>query len=304
MSQDEPQKPEEFELQSKLKELAIIEAELTERELELATVQASLHTFEQRSKAELDPRYEELANLQQRIADLSQRLKPAGENTPEKAAAAPAPARTPKMPRNRKPRPASPAQSPAPKQAPAASKDPAPNPENLKRLYRDVAKAIHPDLADDDIERQHRHALMVKANEAYDAGDELKLSLILQEWESSPEAIRGAGSIPDLIRAIRRIHRGKLRLATISRELTRITGTSLYNLKTMSDEATQFERDLLKEMTDRIDSQIADAKAEVARLEALVPPEPEATAEGAGEASYEPMYVQTLEPDPPAPQTS
>ena len=43
--------------------------------------------------------------------------------------------------------------------------------EVLKRLYRDVAKAMHPDLADNDEERGHRHVFMSRANEAYEASN-------------------------------------------------------------------------------------------------------------------------------------
>src|SRR6188474_978671 len=37
----------------------------------------------------------------------------------------------------------------------------------VRRLFRDVAKAIHPDLADTDEARDRRHALMIEANRAY-----------------------------------------------------------------------------------------------------------------------------------------
>ena len=128
---------------------------------------------------------------------------------------------------------------------------------------------------------------MVKANEAYDAGDELKLSAILHEWESSPEAIRGHGTVPDLVRTIRKIHRCKLRLAHIAVEIKRLTGTSLYSLKNMADAAQNFERDLLSEMTERLDQQIADAKRKLEKLE-------KAAADLPLVAEYEPMYVQTF----------
>jgi hypothetical protein len=271
-------KPEDHELEMKRQELAIIEKELAIREAELATVQGSLHQFESRSKAELDPRYEELADLQQRIAELSARIKPADDGSDSaqgggaRGGASSIP-KTPPMPRKRRARPEAP-QPPPKRPRPNLDDESEFSPaDKLKRLYRDVAKAVHPDLAEDDLERQHRHALMVKANEAYDAGDEALLSAIIYEWESSAEAIRGHGTIPDLIRTIRKIHRGKLRLAIISTELHRITGTSLYNLKTMADAAQQYERDLLNEMTGRLDQDIAAAKKQVQELEKLVPPE-------------------------------
>jgi len=303
MSQLPPPKPEDHELSLKRKELSIIESELADRELELATMQSSLHAFERRSKAELDPRYEELADLQARISELQWRIRPPTADEP-KSDTASAPPRTPRMPRKSRPRPA----QPGDKTPGAASARPIATAifspaEKLKRMYRDVAKAIHPDLADDDLERQQRHTLMVKANEAYDAGDEAKLLAIIHEWEISPEAIRGQGTVPDLIRTIRKIHRANHRLAEIYQELTRLTGTSLFNLKTMAEEANTFQRDLLVEMTSRLDVQIEEAKQRVAALEKIAPPAP--VVQPASESSpenpaYEPMYVQTF-PDPPAP---
>jgi len=279
MSEPRHSKPEDHELELKRQELTIIEKELAEREAELAAVQGSLHQFEQRSKAELDPRYEELADLQQRIAELTARIKPPtatteGAHAGGDASRAGSIPKTPPMPRKRRPRPATP--QPPKRPRPDINDDSQfPPADKLKRLYRDVAKCVHPDLAEDDLERQHRHALMVKANEAYDAGNEALLSAIIYEWESSPEAIRGQGTIPELIRIIRKIHRGKLRLAIIATELHRIAATSLFNLKTMSDAAQQYERDLLNEMTGRLDQDIADAKKQVEELEKIVPPEPQ-----------------------------
>jgi len=47
--------------------------------------------------------------------------------------------------------------------------------ENLKKLYREVAKRVHPDLATEESERQRRHELMAEANRAYAEGDEARL---------------------------------------------------------------------------------------------------------------------------------
>src|SRR5687767_5645152 len=75
MSQERLGTPEDQELQHKRRELAELEEELAVRELELAEVQADLVEFGLRSQAELDPRYEELANLNQRMGELLSRIK-------------------------------------------------------------------------------------------------------------------------------------------------------------------------------------------------------------------------------------
>ena len=61
----------------------------------------------------------------------------------------------------------------------------------LKDLYRAAAKAVHPDLANDERERSERERLMAEANQAYADGDEDRLRSIIREWQTSPEAIAG-----------------------------------------------------------------------------------------------------------------
>jgi DnaJ-domain-containing protein 1 len=67
--------------------------------------------------------------------------------------------------------------------------------DSLKKLYRQVAKLIHPDLATDEKERVRRQNLMVEANLAYENQDEERLKVILHGWETSPESIQGEGVV-------------------------------------------------------------------------------------------------------------
>src|SRR5262249_47295105 len=91
--------------------------------------------------------------------------------------------------------------------------------ESLKQLFRKVARAIHPDLAEDEAARAKRQQLMAAANHAYETGDETRLVAILTEWEESPEAVAGHGAAADLLRAIRQIAGAQERIETIAREL-------------------------------------------------------------------------------------
>jgi hypothetical protein len=292
MAEQEFNKPEEHELAIKRQELVVLEQELSVRERELEGMQASIGQFERQSRAELEPRYEELGTLRAQITELLARFhssdaqrvaKPQATVAPVKKAARPAVKR---LGRARPEKPEKVGERPLPESTPKELA------ERLKRLYRDVAKAVHPDFSDNDLERQHRHTLMVRANEAYDSGDEVRLNALLHEWESSPEAIRGQGAVPDLIRAIRRIHRVRMRLAEIAVEVHRLSTTSAFGLKSMADAAQQFERDLLTEMTSRMDAQIAEAKEQLKYLQeraAKELPAPPPTPQ-----TYEPVYVQTF----------
>jgi len=88
----------------------------------------------------------------------------------------------------------------------------------MKRLYREVAKRIHPDLTSDRDERMRREALMAEANKAYEAGDESQLNRILNAYETSLETVQGEGPGAELIRVIRRISQVRGRIAEIEAE--------------------------------------------------------------------------------------
>lgn len=55
--------------------------------------------------------------------------------------------------------------------------------QSLRDVYRKLAAAIHPDRADDDADRERRHALMQRANGAYEAQDLLALLSLQLEIE-------------------------------------------------------------------------------------------------------------------------
>ena len=63
----------------------------------------------------------------------------------------------------------------------------------VRKLFRDVARAIHPDLAPDEDARTRRHAIMAAANQAYALGDADQLRRILEGWAQSPEQVSGPG---------------------------------------------------------------------------------------------------------------
>ena len=130
---------------------------------------------------------------------------------------------------------------------------------------------MHPDLADSEEARQNRHQFMIRVNEAYEAGNEEKVRAIAAEWEHSPESVAGVGPAHDLVRAIRKIEWSEIRLFAISREIEQLQSGGMAGMKMMSEEAAQFERDLLKEMTDRLDGEIEAAKALLAKLESSAP---------------------------------
>jgi DnaJ-domain-containing protein 1 len=75
--------------------------------------------------------------------------------------------------------------------------------EDIKQVYRQVAKLIHPDLTTDPQQKIVRQKLMTEANQAYEDGNIDRLREILRSWESRPEAVEGEGIGAELIRITR-----------------------------------------------------------------------------------------------------
>lgn len=128
--------------------------------------------------------------------------------------------------------------------------------EDIKRLYREIAKRIHPDLATEDRERAKRNQLMAEVNRAYAEGDEARLTAILNEWETSPDAVTGDGVGAELVRTIRKIHQVESRLATIEIEIARLNDSELSVLHARVEAERMNGRDLLAEMAAQLSAQI------------------------------------------------
>jgi len=247
------QTPEERELAKKLEELSSLQIRLVQQELDLATLQAELNAFERRYLRIIGIRYAELDEIEAKIAETLSRVSLKNHQAQERAyqtrVRADELAHTSKIVKE-----------------PTIRGDKFKPSEALKKLYREVAKCIHPDLATDENDRIRRERFMAEVNQAYEAGDEKRLREILHEWESSPEAIRGDGVGAELIRVIRKISQVEGRLLTIETAITQLQSSALFQLQTEVEEAEVERRDLLAEMASRLDQQMGEAKAHLASL--------------------------------------
>ena len=148
-------KPEERELARKRAEQAAIEAELADRELRATSLRAELGAFERRYLHFVGSRYAELDECKAKLAERIAGEQPGNERAQQSARVARAIASETKS-----------AVGDESAKEPRAFKA---SPE-LKRLYRDVAKRIHPDLTSDRKDRAKRQQLMAEANQAYRRG--------------------------------------------------------------------------------------------------------------------------------------
>jgi hypothetical protein len=138
--------------------------------------------------------------------------------------------------------------------------------DRVRKLFRDVAKAIHPDLARDDHAWQRRHSLMVEANRAYALGDEERLRSILHAWQRSPDAVRGTDDAATRLRLARRIAQMDEQLVAYAGALGELRDSPLWKLKTMVDDAAGRGRDLVGDMVRRLKRDITIARN---RLDAI-----------------------------------
>ena len=234
--------PEEEELLRKREELATVRASLAERELELADLRAELKSFEGRYLREVGVLYAELDEWEAKIAELEASLKPSAA-TKQRAQEA----------RQRADETREATQS---ETAAAAVFKPS---ADLRSLFREAAKRLHPDFAKDDTDRQLRTRLMAEANEAYSRGDAEAIQHILDEFRDSPEAIKGEGVAEELVRLIRQIHLAKKNIATIERELSELRASEMALLMADAKSTALDGRDLLENLRGDLLAKIAMA---------------------------------------------
>lgn len=230
------------DLETLSERLAEVESRLGERAAEIDGVKADLAAFRIRYRQDVGLLHEELDDLERAIAEaelgeLSKLIEDGGRDTRASSAEAKR------------------------ESAPRFTSD------ALRKLFRDVAKTIHPDLSSDQQARDRRHALMVEANRAYAVGDEERLRSILEVWAKSPEAVQG--SDPDAMRQriVRRIAEIEEQVVRLDEEFAEMRASPLWQLKQMVDEAAAGGKDLIEDMVRRLKRDITAARN---RLDAML----------------------------------
>lgn len=145
--------------------------------------------------------------------------------------------------------------------------DPAPNidPEELKSLFRELAKRFHPDLTMDPGEKRWREGIMAKVNSAYAASDLAALTELAQQPDRRPDAVEKSREeiMRELSAEILRLDRLILGL---ERQVSELSRSEILQLRLETTMAQHEGRDLLREMASSLESDIARAEAELASL--------------------------------------
>jgi hypothetical protein len=139
--------------------------------------------------------------------------------------------------------------------------------DELRNLFRKVAKTIHPDFATDPQERAFRTKLMARANEAYKKGDIQGLTQILDEWENRDKSSYPEQAEPTQVDQLeQKILQIRLRINIIETRISELERSDLYQLMVKVEMAEHEGRDLLGEMAKSLQEQILGANELLAGL--------------------------------------
>ncbi len=151
----------------------------------------------------------------------------------------------------------------------AIPKTPGPIPTgDIKKLFRDAAKRMHPDLAADEEARGHAEAFMKRLNTAYRAGDAEAIVNLLGQWEASP--FGGGGDDDDAARSARAARRvGALgdAVARAQQRLDDLRASELAQLLERVMAAAAAGGDLLADMRRDAEAALVQARARLAELQ-------------------------------------
>ncbi|HEX8289999.1 MAG TPA: J domain-containing protein [Pyrinomonadaceae bacterium] len=245
--------PEEIELNKKRKVLERLKDRLATREEEMTELRAELEQFEAQYTMEVARLYAELDEIEAQIAEEEVKLVPDDEEIKKRAEEL----------RRRA-------------EESAASAETAENCSfkwqptlEAKKAYHNLARIIHPDLALDREEKEKRHDLMAKLNDAYSSGNQNLLNKLVEDFRDSPDLIKGDSIGDELVRAIRQISQIKNRLKELREEKLKAELSELYTLREKVQAEMLEGRNLLKQMAERTKTHIKKSERRLANLRNL-----------------------------------
>lgn len=230
-------------------ELEFLTQELSELELELATAQAEIAEFTRRYHTLIGTRMATLDELRAELATRHAEADAADFEASQEAEAA-----RERADHTRR-------ESTRFEQIIYETAQPFAPTGDVKKLFRKLAQKIHPDRASSEADRVWRTQLMSEANRAYKAGDEAALLEVLTLWQEGAAHRATRTADDDLLTG--QLARLKKRIAAIEAELNKLFGSRLYELFTATNIARRTKRDLLQEMADRLDADIALVRAQL-----------------------------------------
>lgn len=151
--------------------------------------------------------------------------------------------------------------------------------EDIKQLYRRLARRYHPDLAKDEEDRKHRTQLMAMINEAY-ANNDMNALQALEDSKENEQSDALGSDLPLAVLKLRQLHQlsGELAMQIEDLKLERheLLHGELMDMKIQEKLAKGEGRDFLKDVAENLQGQyqelmrrLDELRETVTRLESL-----------------------------------
>ncbi|CAL9514054.1 hypothetical protein [Streptomyces sp. NPDC090994] len=132
--------------------------------------------------------------------------------------------------------------------------------EEARKLYRELARRAHPDLAQEEGERARREEFITRVNAAYARGDAAELRRLAEEWDAGPKEERGPSPAEELYARLEWLAERKELLTRVANELEQSAIGGMLRL------APDDPDKLLEEIAEQLTAQVAEREAELAAL--------------------------------------
>ncbi|MEW2066526.1 hypothetical protein [Streptomyces sp. NPDC007346] len=133
--------------------------------------------------------------------------------------------------------------------------------EEARKLYRELARKAHPDLAQDEPERERRDEFITRVNAAYGRGDVELLKELAAEWAAGPaKPLAPLSESEELYARLEWLSRRKELLTVLAKELEESAIGSM--LRMAPDDPDQ----LLEDIGDQLLGEVSRREAELAEM--------------------------------------
>ncbi|MFI2313875.1 hypothetical protein AMK17_09720 [Streptomyces sp. CB00072] len=133
--------------------------------------------------------------------------------------------------------------------------------EEARKLYRELARKAHPDLAQDEPERQRRDEFIARVNAAYGRGDVDVLKELVAEWAAGPvQPLAPLSESEELYARLEWLSRRKELLTVLAKELE--DGAIGSMLRMAPDDPDQ----LLEDIAEQLLGEVSRREAELAEM--------------------------------------
>jgi hypothetical protein len=133
--------------------------------------------------------------------------------------------------------------------------------KEAQRLYRELVRKVHPDLAQDEAEKERRSAFIARVNEAYAYADEDILRALSAEWDTGPVPEEALPSEAEVLYArLEWLAERKEKLSAVAVDLAESAIGQMMKLSPDDPDA------LLNEIAEQLLTQVAQREARLVEL--------------------------------------